>query len=110
MSWSVVTKRFTLVAPRDSWNDATDVAAVPGKARGMVDPRRPEGDPARVRGRSSWVAELKAVMPSISTLLGGTTREGSVTLAVNFWWATAAKTLLALAIDRLETGFVAWSR
>jgi lysine-specific demethylase 8 len=92
-------KRFTLVAPKDSWN-VRPMSLLSGQAQyAQVDPERPEAD-ARYAGARPWVAELgSGDALYIPRFWWHHARGLELTLAVNFWWANGAGALLALAAD-----------
>jgi lysine-specific demethylase 8 len=92
-------KRFTLVAPKDSWN-VRPRSLLSGQAQyAEVDPERAEGD-ARYAGARPWVAELGAGDALyIPRFWWHHARGLELTLAVNFWWANGGGALLALTAD-----------
>lgn len=87
-------KRFTLVAPRDSWS-VRPHGLFSGQAQyARVDPERADG---RVR---TWVAELgDGDALYIPRFWWHHARALAQTLAVNFWWANGTGALLARAAD-----------
>ena len=92
-------KRFTLVAPRDSWN-VRPRSLLSGQAQyAEVDPERAEGD-LRYSGAHPWVAEIGCGDALyIPRFWWHHARGLELTLAVNFWWANGGGALLALAAD-----------
>ena len=92
-------KRFTLIAPRDSWN-VRPMSLLSGQAQyAQVDPERAEADP-RYAGARPWVAELgSGDALYIPRFWWHHARGLELTLAVNFWWANGGGALLALAAD-----------
>lgn len=93
-------KRFTLVAPRDSWN-VRPRSLLSGQAQyAGVDPENAEAD-ARYARAEPWVAEVgPGDALYIPRFWWHHARGLELTLAVNFWWASGARALLAQGADR----------
>jgi hypothetical protein len=92
-------KRFTLVAPRDSWN-VHPHGLLSGQAQyARLDPERPEGHP-RYAHAHPWVAEVgDGDALYIPRFWWHHTRGLDLTLAVNFWWGSGVYAALARAAD-----------
>jgi hypothetical protein len=92
-------KRFTLVAPSESWR-VHPHGPFGGQAQyARVDPERPELWPRFARAEV-WIAELgDGDALYIPRFWWHHARGLATTLAVNFWWASGLRAVLALGAD-----------